>query len=88
MGDLRNKFRKDQETERVRRMQARYSAPSEPPFIPECAGCGLKGLNNPSSKGFGFVRMYAVDCGWQEPAKFYCENCLEAHTGEEPHELG
>ncbi len=67
MGDLRNKFRKDQETERVRRMQARYAAPSGTPFVPVCDGCGLKGLNNPSPKGFGFLRIYAVTGGWQEP---------------------
>ena len=88
MGDLRNKFRNEEAAARTRRMQARHSALSGPPFAPECAGCGLKGLNNPASKGFGFIRMYAADSGWQEPTKFYCENCLEAHTGEKPHELG
>ena len=61
MGDLRNKFRKDQETERVRRIQARYAVPKGPPFEPACAGCGLKGFNNPSPKGFGFIRIYAVN---------------------------
>ncbi|MES2294329.1 MAG: hypothetical protein V4527_13585 [Pseudomonadota bacterium] len=85
MGDLRNKYRKEEAATRTRRMQARYSAPSGPPFIPECAGCGLMGLSNPSSKGFGFIRIYAVTGAWQEPNKFFCENCLEAHTGENPH---
>ena len=85
MGDLRNKFRKEEATARTRRMQARYSVPPGPPFVPECAGCGLKGLNSPTSKGFGFIRMYAAESGWQEPTKFYCENCLEEHTGEKPH---
>jgi hypothetical protein len=35
----------------------------------------------------GFLRMYAVTGAWQEPDKFYCENCLEAHTGENPQML-
>ena len=82
MGDLRNKFRKEEAAARTRRMQARYSVPAGPPFAP---GCGLKGLNNPTSKGFGFIRIYAVTGAWQEPDKFYCEDCLEAHTGEKPH---
>ena len=25
--------------------------------------------------------MYSVTGGWQEPAKFYCENCLKEHAG-------
>ncbi len=85
MGDLRNKIRNDQETERIRRMQARYSAPPGPTFVPVCDGCGLEGLNNPSPKGFGFIRMYSITGGWQEPPKVYCENCLEPNTGEKPY---
>ena len=84
MADLRNKYDKDREAERVRKMQARHQA-SGPPFIPQCACCHLKGFNNLSPNGFGFIRFYAVTGGWQEPAKFYCEYCLEAHTGEKPH---
>ena len=85
MSDLRNKYRKDQEAERRRKLQARHSSPSGPPFIPECAGCGLEGFNNPSPNGYGFLRMYSVSGGWQEPEKFFCEFCLERLTGEKPH---
>jgi hypothetical protein len=63
------------------------SGGSRAPFVPVYAGCGIKGLNNPSPKGFGFLRIYAVTCAWQEPDKFYCENCLEARTGEKPQML-
>ncbi len=85
MGDLRNKLRKEEAAAETRRKRARYAVPAGQPFNPECAGCGLKGLNNPSPNGF--VRMYAASGGWQEPGKFYCENCLKAHTGEKPHGL-
>jgi len=85
MGDQRNKYRKDEEAERLRQMRARTAIPSVPPFAPVCAGCGQKGFNNPSPKGFGFIRFYAASGGWQEPDKFYCENCLKTHTGEDPH---
>ena len=81
MGDLRNKYRKDFQEEQTPLWRARHATPQGPPFVPKCAGCGLEGLTNPSpSKGFGFIRMYSVTGGWQEPHKFYCENCLEAHT--------
>ena len=86
MGDLRNKFRKDQEAEHLRLMRARTAIPSEPTFVPVCDGCGLKGLNNPSPNGYGFIRFYSISGRWQEPGKFYCEFCLEAHTGEDPHD--
>jgi hypothetical protein len=85
MGDLRNKFRKDQEAEQTRRIQARYAVPKGKPFSPVCDGCGLKGINNPSPKGYGFLRFYAVSGEWQQPGKFYCEFCLERLTGEKPH---
>jgi hypothetical protein len=86
MGDLRNKHFKEwhDEQERLARSRSGGGA-SGPPFVPVCAGCGLTGLNNPSPKGFGFLRMYAASGEWHQPGKFYCENCLEAHTGEAPH---
>jgi hypothetical protein len=85
MGDFQNKYRKDFQAEQTRLQQARGAAPTGGTFVPVCAGCGLEGLNNPSPKGFGFLRMYAVADGWKRSGKFYCENCLEAHTGEKPH---
>ena len=87
MGDLRNKYRKDRQEKEDRLRRARRTVPQGPPFEPACAGCGLKGFNNPSPKGFGVIRFYSVSGAWQEPDKFYCEDCLEAHTGEKPHDL-
>ena len=87
MGDLRNKYRKEHQEEETRRRRPRYHVPSGPPFAPVCAGCGLKGFNNPSPKGFGVISFYTVSGTWQEPDKFYCEDCLGAHTGEKLHDL-
>jgi hypothetical protein len=85
MSDLRNKYRKEQQVEVTRRRQGRHAMPKGQPFEPACAGCGLKDFNNPSPKGFGVIRFYLVSGAWQEPDKFYCEDCLEAHTGKRPH---
>ncbi len=85
MGDLRNKYGQAFEEGQSRLGKARRTVPQGRPFEPACAGCGLKDFNNPSPKGFGVIRFYSVSGAWQELDKIYCEDCLEAHTGEKPH---
>ncbi len=85
MGDLRNKLRKQEQSERVRRAQAKHKVPRAYPIEPTCCGCSLKGLSITRPGGFGLVRFYAITGGWREPPKYYCENCLEAQTGEKPY---
>ena len=86
MGDTRNRDFKAWRDEQVRISQARLHSPSGPLFVQQCDGCHLKGFHNPKPSG-GFIRFYVVSGGWQKPDRFYCEFCLEAHTGEPPYEF-
>jgi hypothetical protein len=76
MGDLRNKIRKEEETECIRRMQARNRSPQGPPFTPVCAGCGLKGLHNLAPSG-EYIQVFEVTGGRFEKPAFYCETCVK-----------
>ncbi len=55
------------------------------PVEPVCGGCGLKGLTIMRPGGFGIIRFYAITGGWREAPRYYCENCLEGHTGQNPY---
>lgn len=52
---------------------------------PTCQGCGLTGLRVTRPRGFGVVRFYAAVRGWREPPAYYCECCVEKHTGALPY---
>ena len=67
MGDLRNKFRKLEETERIRDMQRRLEAKGAPPEPPRCQ-CGLTYYQVPV--------MWAHQADRWEPVRFYCPACL------------
>ena len=88
MEDARNKAKKEMADEATRKMQARLSGPPAPPFVPECAGCGLKGLYTPTPGG-GTIRIIFVSGEkWPDSrGEFVCENCFEARTGLSPRDL-
>jgi hypothetical protein len=67
MGDLRNKFRKLEETERIREMQRRLEAKGPPAELPRCQ-CGLTYYQIPI--------MWAHQVDRWAPVKFYCPTCL------------
>jgi hypothetical protein len=70
MGDLRNKFRKQerQEALEARQRAARPPQAAEPPL--RCAGCGLTRHEVPA--------LYALPCERWETQRFGCAKCLPA----------
>lgn len=87
MGDVRNKLRKQKESEATRKMQAQLRGPPAPPFVPHCAGCGLKGLHNLNAGGELIRIIFVSPKGPSDEGEFVCENCLEARTGFNPDDL-
>jgi hypothetical protein len=70
MGDLRNKFRKLEETERIRAMQRAIEAKGPTPPPPPRCQCGLTYHQVPV--------MWAHQVDRWAPVRFYCSTCLPA----------
>lgn len=68
MGDLRNKFAKQERDARVRAMQRRLY-PETPPASPlACGGCG---------KTVYETEIYSLPRGHFDPPRFSCVDCMD-----------
>jgi hypothetical protein len=74
VGNLRNKFAKQERRRRVAAVQAAMRPPPRPPFVPRWDLCSLEGFYNPMPRG-GFILFYEITGGHNRAAVLLCEVC-------------
>jgi hypothetical protein len=82
VGDLRNKFAKEERCRRVQAKQAAMRKPT-PHFVPKCDGCGLDRLDRPRSDG-SYILLYQITRGHYDRNVCLCENCLVTDPRQQP----